>query len=295
MDRRALRAGCWLMLCLWLGSQAGCNLLWLRHRTTSAQTAEEIAQAQQISEQAQTALDRGDYETARAELLQLVERDPDSAEARQRLGTVLQLENRLPEAEASFHSALARDHDYVEALIGLGQVEAQLGHPETALKRFEIAIELDPSRPRAHYSLGRLLEDAGKTDQALAEYFRALDLNPNDSVVCKRVAAIQLARHQPDQALTRLDQVVELSPDDGDARDLRGSAYLSIRRFPEAIEDFRAAANKLPDRPDVFLHLAMALEAAKKPADALHAAKRALALAPNDPATLAISERLSRH
>jgi tetratricopeptide (TPR) repeat protein len=267
----------------------------LRHRNTSPQTPEAIAQAQQLSEHAQTALDHGDYETARAELLQLVERDPDSAEARQRLGTVLQRENRLEEAEACFRAALLRDHDYVEALIGLGQVEAQLGRRESALQRFETAVELDPARPRAHYSLGRLLEDSGMIDKALAEYFRALDLDPNDSIVCKRVAVIQLARQQPDQALTRLDQVVELAPDDGDARDLRGQAYLTIKRFPEAIADFRAAAALLPDRPDIFVHLALALEAVQKPDDALNAAKRALKLAPNDAATIAITERLGRH
>ncbi len=49
----------------------------------------------QISEHAQEAIDRGDYEQARLELLQLATEAPASAEAQQRLGMVLQLEGRL--------------------------------------------------------------------------------------------------------------------------------------------------------------------------------------------------------
>ena len=59
------------------------------------------------------------------ELLQLVAEAPSSAEAQQRLGTVLQLQGRLSEAEACFRTAIDHDPEYVDALIGLGQVEAQ--------------------------------------------------------------------------------------------------------------------------------------------------------------------------
>ena len=109
--------------------------------------------------------------------LQLTTQVPTSAEAQQRLGMVLQLEHRFPEAEACFRAALHRDPDYVDALIGLGQVEALRGDVTAALKHFETAIEIDPHRPKAHSCLGRLLESQGKTDEALAEYFRTLNLS----------------------------------------------------------------------------------------------------------------------
>jgi len=293
MRRRAGIAECWLLLSL-LTAQAGCSWIGLRRDLGhAAPTPEQTARTQQISDQAQEAIDRSDYEQARLALLELATQTPDSAETHQRLGTVLQLEGRLPEAEACFHAALKRDPDYAEALIGLGQVEAQQSNTASALKRFETAIEIDPHRPKAHFSLGCLLEAIGRTDEALAEYFRALEYEPNNAGVSLRIAAIQLARNQPDQALSRLDQVVELAADNAEAHDLRGRAHLKLRHFPQAVVDFRAAASHLPNRPDVYYHLALALEADHKPADAFRAAEQAVRLAPDFADARGLSQRLA--
>jgi tetratricopeptide (TPR) repeat protein len=295
MRRRAAIAGWGFWLGLSLAAQEGCGWLSVRGREDHPPpTPQQVERIQQIRERAQAAIDRGDYEQAQLDLVQLIKEEPNSAEALQRLGSVFQLQGRWPEAEASFRAALARDRDYVEALIGLGEVEAQRGDQASALRRFLAAIEIDPHRSRAHFSLGRVYEALGRTDEALAEYFRALEFDPNHAAVALRIAAIQLGRDQPDQALSRLDQVVEASPEDGEARELRGLAHLKLRHAAEAITDLRAAAARLPHRADVFFHLALALEADHKRAEALRAAEQALRLAPNDAATRGLSERLRR-
>jgi tetratricopeptide (TPR) repeat protein len=294
MRRRAYRAR-WSALCCLLSVQAGCSWIGLRTGPEhDAPTSAQAARNQQVSEHAQEAIDRGDYEQARIELLQLATQAPSSAEAQQRLGMVLQLEHRFPEAEACFRGALQRDPDYVEALIGLGQVEALRGDVAPALKHFETAIEIEPHLPKAHFSLGRLFESQGKVDDALAEYFRTLELEPNNTEVSLNVAAIQLANHQPDQALSRLDRVVELAPENGEARELRGRTHLTMRHFSQAVDDFRAAANKFPGRADIHYNLALALEADHKPADALRAAEQALRLAPDFADARALSQRLAQ-
>jgi tetratricopeptide (TPR) repeat protein len=278
-----------------LATTAGCNGLHLRGRDAHRPPPpEQVERIQQISERAQAAIDRGDYEQARVDLVQLVAQEPDSPEALQRLGTVLMLEGRLDEAEGCFHAALARDHDYVEAMLGLGQVEALRGDAATALKRFETAISIDPRRPKAYYLLGRAREAAGQTNEALAAYFRAVEFDANDAPSIVRIAAIQLARNQPDQSLSRLDQAIELAPVDGEAHALRGLAHWKLHHIPEAIADLRAAPQRLPDRPDVYYNLALALEADHKRADARSAAEQALRLAPTDSAVRQLSERLRR-
>jgi tetratricopeptide (TPR) repeat protein len=293
MGRRAPNARCLLVLWL-LTVQSGCSWIGVRpgfnHGTPNS---EQVARNLKFSEHAQEAIDRGDYEQARIELLQLANEVPSSAEAKQRLGMVLQLEGKLAEAEECYRAALQRDPDYVEALIGLGQVEAQQGQITPALKHMEAAIEIDPQRPRGHFSLGRLLETQGRTDEALAEYFRALELEPTNAEVSVNIGAIQLSRNQPDQALSRLDQAVELAPDNGEARNLRGHAHLTLRHFGQAADDFREAVTRLPNRADVYYNLALALEGDRKPADALHAAEQALHLAPNFADARTLSQRLA--
>jgi tetratricopeptide (TPR) repeat protein len=293
MRRRALNAGWSLFFCL-LSAQAGCSWIGLRNGLDHGKpTAEQAERNREFSEHAQEAIDRGDYGQARQELLQLAALVPGSAETQQRLGMVLQFEGRLSEAETCFRAALQRDPDYVEALIGLGQVEAIGGDVAQALKHFETAIEIDPHLPKAHFSLGRLLQSQGKTDEAVAEYFRALEFEPNNAEVILNVAAIQFAQNQPDQALSRLDRVVELAPENGEARALRGRTHLTLRHFSQAIDDLRAAVNRLPDRPDIHYQLALALEAGHKPADALRAVERAMRLAPDFADARGLSQRLA--
>jgi tetratricopeptide (TPR) repeat protein len=291
MQRRAPTAGCGFVVWL-LMAHAGCSPFGLRRDNGSTPTPQEAARAQAISERAQQAMDRRDYEQARVDLLDLVAQMPQSPEARQRLGTLLQLEGRLPEAEACFQAALKYDPDYVDALIGLGQVEALRGDSLAAVKHFETAIEINPHRSKAHYSLGHLLEAIGQSDEALAEYFLAIEFEPNNPEVNLRIAAIQLARNQPDQALSRLDQVVELVPENPDARALRGRTHLTLRHFREAVDDLRLATARSSD-PEAFYQLALALEADHKPADALHAAEEALRLAPDFAGARDLTQRLA--
>src|SRR5580700_8276003 len=108
MRHRAFDARWGLLLCL-LAAPAGCSSFGLRRSIEHGSPApEQAARAQQISEHAQNAMDQGNYEQARLDLLQLVSQSGGSAEANQRLGTVLLLLGRLAEAESYFRAALER-------------------------------------------------------------------------------------------------------------------------------------------------------------------------------------------
>lgn len=293
--RRGALVGACLVCVFLLPACAGCN--WTATRGGKPQalpTPERAAASQRISERAQEAVDRGDLEQAKVELLQLVAQMPRSAEAHQRLGKVLHLQGRMNEAETCFLRANELDPDYVGALIGLGRIEAARGDFPSALRRYDAAVEIEPHDSEAHFARAEVLESMNRTDQALAAYFRALENNPLHPRASLRIGAIQLARDQPDQALARLEQAVDLSPEDGEAQFLRGRAYLALRHLPEAIADLRAAARHLDNRPDVYYQLALALQAANQPGDALQAAEHALRLAPDYADARDLTQKLRR-
>jgi tetratricopeptide (TPR) repeat protein len=283
----------WAVLLWLLAAQAGCTWAGLRRWSDKpTPTPEEAAQAQQVIEHAQAAIDRGDVAEAKAALEQQVARTPASAVAQQRLGAVYLLDGRLAEAKECFSRALKIDPDYVDAVIGLGQVETLEGDADSARKRFETAIEIDPHRTQAHFSLGSVLQIMGQIDPALAEYFRALECEPNHAQASRCIAAIQLSRNQPEQALSRLDRVLEMAADDGEARFLRGRAQLALGHSEAAIADLQHAIRALPGRADIYYHLALAFEADHKPADALSAAREAMRLAPDFAQAQELSNRL---
>jgi len=290
MRRRAVIAGC----CLALGLSPGCAAARLR-RDRAAETPEAVSIRRDLRQAASAAMDRGDHAQARADLEQLIGQSPRSAELHYLLGKVLQSQGELPPAEASYRRALAIEPQYVGALIGLGQVAARLGRPAEALGRFDTAIEFDPHQAEAQFARGEVLETLGRADDALAAYFHALDIDPASAPAMIRVAALQLDRGKPDQALVRLDQAVELSPgDEPEIRYRRGLAYLAMHRPEDAARDLEFAAGRLPDRAEVFLSLAQAMDACRKPDEARRAFARALTLRPDLRVAPDLSERLRR-
>lgn len=263
-------------------------------RDAAPPTPARMAQIQAVSHAAQEAFDRQDYARAQSELERLVAETPRSPEAHHRLGRVFLAQNHPAAAAACFRQALSLDRDYVDAIIGLGQVALDSGRLQEGLRRFDEAIELEPDRAEAHFARGRALESLGRPDDAQAAYFRAIESDSALAPAVLRIAALQLEEGRFDQSLVRLDQVIELTPGDPEARLLRGRAHLALRHPGPAVADLQFAAEKLPDRADVFYQLALALDASQKSSDARQAADRAATLAPGWAEALELSQKLRR-
>jgi tetratricopeptide (TPR) repeat protein len=294
MGRRAVISGCCVALALMPGC-AGVRLH--RDKDNKVEPSAQSASREDLSQAATLAMDKGDYAQARGDLERLVGQSPRSAELHFRLGKVTQLQGQLDVAEAEFQKALGIDPYYVGALVGLGQIDARLGRPADALARFEKAIEVDPHHAEAHYARGQTLEVLGQRDEdALAAYFLSIQIDSSSASApaMVRAAVLQLKKGQADQALVRLEQANELSPDNPEIRYRRGLTLLALKKPKPAIADFSFAAEKAPDRADVLLGLAQALEADRQPSLAREALDRALRLQPDSPVARELSERLRR-
>ncbi|HEV3167324.1 MAG TPA: tetratricopeptide repeat protein, partial [Isosphaeraceae bacterium] len=151
MGRGAIIAGC--LVTLLAGGCASLRARWAR----DAASPELAARCQQLSHEAQAAIDRNDWSGACSNLEQLVAQAPRSAEAYQRLSRVLMAQGRLSEAEAAARRALELEPEYVDAMISLGEVETKLGRPAVALRHIDAAIEVDPNRSEAQLAQGQAL------------------------------------------------------------------------------------------------------------------------------------------
>ena len=265
-----------------------------RARQHAKEEAQRTARCHELSRNAQTAIDNHDDPTAETLLRQLVELEPKSAEAHHRLGRVSQSSGRVDEAANEYAKALVLDREYVNAMIGLGTIEMSRGRPDAAVAQFESAIEINPRNSEAHLERAKALEALGRADDALAAYFRTIEFAPNSLSARLRVASIQLDRGQPDQALARLDPLIEQYPDDAETRHQRGRANLALKRVAPALSDLKLASEKLPDRPDVHYHLALALQADHKTKAAIEANEHALKLDPNYVEARELSKGLRR-
>lgn len=291
MRPKAVIAG---MLAAAVATTTGCAGPGSRRADRDGTTPANTALRRALNTEVQSALDANENRRALGALEQLTVIAPKSIETQYRLGKVWQNLGRLDYAETSYRRALSLDPHSADALIGLASVEFRQGRLREACDHLDTAIELAPGRGEAHYLKGQVHEALGAPEAALASYFRALSLDASFASAQLRIASIQLDRKQYDQSLARLTNVLELSPDDPDALFQRGRAHLALGHVSEAIDDLRTASLKLPERPDVYYHLALALEQGKQKPDALKAAEHAVKLAPAWAQAKGLSERLRR-
>ncbi len=144
------------------------------------------------------------------------------------LASVLQTQNRLPEAIEHYEAALAIRPDAL-ALNSLGTAWQQLNRMQDAAVCYEKALGLRPDYPDAHYNIGILLLQAGRATDAVGHF----------------------------------EQVVRARPTDADAHNDLGSALFMEGKVREAANEFRAALRLNPDHQNARENLALAEQRGK--------------------------------
>lgn len=152
---------------------------------------------------------------------------PDSAAARNTLGTILQALGRRKEAGDAYRAALARDAQAAYALNNLCYLSFLDGDAPRAIAECQQALRVDPALAAAHNNLGLTYAALGRNDLASGEFAQA----GGASVVAYNMGIVYLARRQYAQAAEQFDQVATGDPGVADAaqraREARRLARLS--------------------------------------------------------------------
>ena len=221
-------------------------------------------------------------------------------------------------AHAQEPSAALRqaDADYREGVAALNRNDL-----ETARNRFAAVTQLAPSAEQGHSALGAVLVRQGQWAAGTRELEKALALKPNDGgaqlnlamvyaqtgahakaipLFANLEAASQIDHHplsvnvleayarslqatgQTRRALAQMKQAVALESRNAELHDELGSLYAMERDWALAEQAFSEAVELKDDLASAHLHLALVLEAERKPGVAEEYAK-AYFLAPGDP------------
>ena len=179
---------------------------------------------------------------------------------------------RLREAEGLYRQILQRDPNNAEAMHHLGLVGHQVGQHAAALEMMRRSIAIKPNVSFFHKNLGAVLQAMAQFKEAAEAYERAIKLEPNDAtghhalgVVLEKLheyerakeaygRAIQLdTRHAPsyfnlgviteyhgeyEASLRMLEKAIELKPDYALARTSRATALLRLGRFENGWREY---------------------------------------------------------
>jgi tetratricopeptide (TPR) repeat protein len=154
--------------------------------------------------------EQGRLEEAEAEFRKAIKIHPNDAFSRNGLGTVLGIQGRLEEAKPEFLKAIELDPKFAGAHNNLGNVLGNQGRLEEAKAEYLKAIKLDPKFAPAHHHLGKLLGNQGRLEEAKAEFLKAIKLDPKlaDAHYCLGYTLSRQGRLE--EAKAQLGQAVAL-------------------------------------------------------------------------------------
>jgi tetratricopeptide (TPR) repeat protein len=178
---------------------------------------------------------------------QILNIDPDHAQASNNLGTIFMSRGRLNDAVNCFQNALNAKADFFEACLNLGRTYKKLCHYSQAIESFRRALAIKADHVPAYLELSFACFKLGNTSGAIN--------------CCKKA--------------------LELDPECTDAYNFLGNALVSRGDVPEALESYRRALQIRPDRADVYFNHANALKGGGQLSSAIENYRRALVLKPD--------------
>jgi predicted TPR repeat methyltransferase len=207
-----------------------------------SKTSAEIEQVVQLHSE-------GAIDEALAACLQILQREPDHADACHLAGILF---FQLGQAESAIdwlRRAIALDPARALFQSNLGNVLRLQGRIEDALAAYRRSVEADPRFAEGHFNLAAFLEELGNQDEALAGYRRALHANPAFVEAHNNLGSLLARKGLLHQAVFHHCQALRLSPE---APGLESNLLRTLRRMgllAESDPDYRTALRAMTKDP----------------------------------------------
>jgi tetratricopeptide (TPR) repeat protein len=146
------------------------------------QEAQRLRQAEAAVLKGAEKIKQGDLDGAIAALKDVLEKNPNDANALYLLGLAFLKKNMIPEASDAFLQVTQLSPNFAAAFSHLGVCYQRQNQPEKAILEYRKALEMDPSNPDVSYNLGLILFGLTRIDEAQASFEKALSLRPDDPV-----------------------------------------------------------------------------------------------------------------
>jgi tetratricopeptide (TPR) repeat protein len=167
----------------------------------------------------------------------------EADEAHNNLGYSLLHRGRVDEAMTQFQYALKAGPDRAEIHNTLGDCLLQTGRGAEAIAQYEKAVELKPDFVAARNNLGFALFEAGRTSEATGQFQKVLELEPTFTEARYNLALSFFQMGRLDEAISQCRRVVEQQPGFvpayntlGDALRRKGMAAAAIANYQKAVE-----------------------------------------------------------
>jgi tetratricopeptide (TPR) repeat protein len=163
----------------------------------------------------------------------------------------------LQDAQQLYRQILEADPNCAEAWHFLGAIRQQAGDLHAARECYSNASLLKPDDASTHNNLGNVLRDLGRFDDAIAAYQRAIELAPSTAEIYNNLGVALRDCQQPDQAIAAFQQALAHRPQYFEALNNLANALKDLGRLDEAVSVYQQAAAREPTSAMVLDNLGL--------------------------------------
>jgi tetratricopeptide (TPR) repeat protein len=153
----------------------------------------------------------------------------------------------LSQAEQLYRQVVQADPQHADAWCFLGAVSQAQGKIADAESQLRRAVQLLPNHPSAPNLLGIILAQQGKHEEAARCFQDLLRYQPADAGLLNNLGLVRLQQGRPEEALASFHNALRFQPNHADAYGNIGTALLQLGRVDEAIANFERALQLKPD------------------------------------------------
>jgi tetratricopeptide (TPR) repeat protein len=226
-------------------------------------------------------LDIGELDAAEETFAKVLQLKPGHVNALVGIGQVLQQKGLQEQSMGLFRQALEQDPNNVAALNGLGLALKTLGYPDDAVDTFLQAARQAPESKDVQVNLASAMAQAGREEEAIAAYQRALAQDLYNPEVHQWLNGyLGVMGHEDYLASYR--EALQSRPGEPALATAWARKLLLNHRNEEALAVLDEAISHQPDAPKLYVERSHVLRESEQFDAAVEAARKAVALDPED-------------
>src|SRR5471032_856944 len=161
----------------------------------------------------------------------------------------------LAQAAALYLQIIEAEPDHADALHMLGVYALQSGDLQAALDLIGRAVALLPQAATPLLNLGTVHKQLGQHDAALRCIAQALALEPRHATALNNYGSVLLALRRHEEALPCLDRALQLQPQHVHALFNRGNALQFLNRTDAALDSYARVLECDPEHVDAHFNM----------------------------------------
>ncbi|MEW5821667.1 MAG: tetratricopeptide repeat protein [Cyanobacteriota bacterium] len=196
-----------------------------------------------------------EYDLAEGFYRKAIDLEPGNIKAKYRLGLVLEMQKKYPEAGEIYTAIIKDKSDEMQAYYSLGLVLDQQGKSIEGIEKLNKALEFEPDNAFINYDIGVVYAKLRDFPQSKLYSARAAELKPDFSEALNNLCYAQGNIGEYADAIKNCEKSLELKPNSAATIDSLGFAYYGMGKVDTAIEKYLEALQYDNTIGEIYFHL----------------------------------------